>query len=168
MPSLVNRVPPGLLSLLDIKSLGQNPTVLSDTITPNIDVLRAYVAAFSQPLAVSSAPVSAAGFFAAGAPLEPTPGQILILDGVCAVAQAAIGAGVTMTIKMGITQQTLGGVFSVFGNTVTATTGAQPAIGSNDLIILPAGYWVGIYADSVSGGAGPTFAIRARATRLVI
>jgi len=37
MPSVINRVPPGLLSVLDIKAQGENPRFLGDQVTPTLD-----------------------------------------------------------------------------------------------------------------------------------
>lgn len=42
MPTQINKVPNGLLSLLDLKQLGKNPGFLSDQVIPSIDVLAAY------------------------------------------------------------------------------------------------------------------------------
>lgn len=42
MPSVINRVPPGLLSLLDIKAQGENPRFLGDQVTPTFDFWQLY------------------------------------------------------------------------------------------------------------------------------
>lgn len=42
MPSIINRIPPGLLSMLDIKAQGENPKFLSDTVTPGMEFLPFY------------------------------------------------------------------------------------------------------------------------------
>ena len=51
MPSLIQRIPPGLLSFLGLKSTGQNPNNLSDTVVPVLDLEHLYLA---QDLQVSS------------------------------------------------------------------------------------------------------------------
>ncbi len=42
MTNEINKVPNGLLALLDLKQLGKNPGQLSDVVIPTIDVLGAY------------------------------------------------------------------------------------------------------------------------------
>lgn len=44
MPSRINKVPDGLLDLLDLKALGQNPSVFPDTVQPSIDLFPFYAA----------------------------------------------------------------------------------------------------------------------------
>ena len=52
MPALIQRIPPGLLSFLGLKSTGQNPNVLADTVVPTLNLEHLYLA---QDLRVSSA-----------------------------------------------------------------------------------------------------------------
>lgn len=44
MPSIINRVPTGLLSALDLKARGQNPHLLDDLVSPQIDLWPLYIA----------------------------------------------------------------------------------------------------------------------------
>lgn len=167
MPSLVNRNPPGLLSLLGIKSGGDNPNVLGDSILPVLQVTELYLAGFAQPEAAATNAPAAPGFFAVNGPLLiPGPGEILVMSGVAATAQAAIGAGVTIKYKVAITQNIVGGVFEIVSDTITATAGDIPSTGSTDVIIVPPGFTPGVYVDSITGGAGPAFALRALVSRL--
>lgn len=167
MPSPIQRLPPGLLSLLGIQTAGQNPQSLSDIITGTIDLGRLYLEGFALPEAAATNAPAAPGFFLVNGPLLlPGPGEILLCNGISATAQAAIGAGVTMSYKLAITQNIVGGVFATFGETITAGAGAIPATGTTDLIFIPPGFSPGIYVDSITGGAGPAFAVRSKVSRL--
>lgn len=42
MPELLNRIPAGLLSLFQIKSLGENPSKFEDTVRPVVDLRKNY------------------------------------------------------------------------------------------------------------------------------
>lgn len=165
--SPINRTPPGLLSLLGIQTAGNNPHMLSDTVTPTLEMLRLYLEGFSLPEAAATNAPAAPGFFAVNGPLLiPGPGEILVCNGIAATAGAALGVGVTMKYKLAITQNIVGGMFAVFGDTITATTGDIPCTGNGDLIVIPPGFLPGIYVDSIVGGAGPIFALRSKVSRL--
>ena len=74
---LVNRVPPGLLSLLGIKSLGQAPALLSDTIAPTIELLGAYLQANGGFQRLQTGPIAGHGLF----PATATPGTGVVPPG---------------------------------------------------------------------------------------
>lgn len=167
MPSQINRSPPGLLSLLGIQTAGTNPGILSETVSPTLEMLQLYLEGFAQPEAAATNAPAAPGFFLVNGPLLlPGPGEILVCNGIAATAQAAIGAGVTLKYKLAITQNIVGGIFTTIGETITATTGDIPSTGANCLIVIPPGFSPGIYVDSIVGGAGPAFALRSKVSRL--
>jgi hypothetical protein len=70
-PAIVNRIPPGLLSLLGLKNTGRNPGQLSDVIGPSLEMLDWYL--WSQAEAVASgAQTPSAGAQAAFQTFAPT------------------------------------------------------------------------------------------------
>jgi hypothetical protein len=165
--SPINRSPPGLLSLLGIQTAGQNPHMLSDTVSGSLELLQLYLEGFALPEAAATNAPAAPGFFAVNGPLLiPGPGEILVLSGLAATASAAIGAGVTLKYKLALTQNVVGGMFAVYSDTITATAGDIPCTGTDSIIAIPPGFIPGIYVDSIVGGAGPIFALRAKVSRL--
>lgn len=94
MSQLIQRAPLGLLSILDSKAGGQNPNVLSDTVTTTLNALPLYevqnrLSRNSQILA--GAIVQG---FNDGAPtlLQPQPGEIWHVLGLSVRGEAGIGA----------------------------------------------------------------------------
>ena len=54
MPQSLNRIPAGLLSLLQIKSLGRNPSALSDFVQPTLEMSESYFTTLSLRFARAS------------------------------------------------------------------------------------------------------------------
>lgn len=101
MPSLINRVPPGLLSLLGIKALGQNPSVLADILTPELDVTDLYFAAFSEQAGGTTGAITTAGTAPFSALTVP-PGELWYLDRLAIVSTGALAASTTYRVAAAI------------------------------------------------------------------
>lgn len=137
MPQLINRVPPGLLSLLDIKSLGQNPIALADQLSPVLELASLYFESIAGRVTGSTPAVNTVGqseFTGAGTRLRPNPGELWIIRRVAVRPLAALGAGTTYNFSFGLIDASLGTPTFV-GTTISGTTGGVPAASAEGLII---------------------------------
>lgn len=89
MPSTINRVPPGLLSLLDIKAQGENPRFLSDVVGPVFQFRDLYELQKTEARASAIVSVSATGFHVGIQVPESEYWHVLHHS----VALASVGAG---------------------------------------------------------------------------
>lgn len=166
MPSLINRVPPGLLSLLGIKSLGQNPQFLPDTVQVTLAMERLYVSGFAAREVSSTGAFASPGFKATS--LAPNPGELMVLDGICGYSLAALGAGTTLKFKIVIADNASGTPTAVLSETASGTAGEIPSCGSDRLVVVPAGSVLGIHVDQLVVGVNPNVRLEARVIRLAV
>lgn len=167
MPSLINRVPPGLLSLLDIKALGQNPSLLSDTVQPTLDVLNFYARSYGQLVTDFSNIPAAVGFLPVTA-FDAGPGEIVICAGVCIIADATLAAGTTVRWRGVVADAATGRLVSTVGERVNAAAGEQLSSGTDELVIVPTGNRLGVMVEQLTLGTGPRARISARIIRLLV
>lgn len=165
MPQLINRVPPGLLSLLDIKALGQNPSVLSDLVQPTIDLSSFYYRIFSSMITDFTAVPAAVGFQPVTA-FDAGPGEILICAGLGCIADSALAAGTTVRWTPVIADQATGRVLSQVAPEASGTAGEQPYTGTDEIVALGPGTRLGVMIESLTLGTGPRARISARVLRL--
>lgn len=65
----LNRIPPGLLDLLDLKTLGRNPDALGSVVAPTLDLLPQYLLTRRQLITPASrSGIAADGFYIPGGP----------------------------------------------------------------------------------------------------
>lgn len=157
MPLPINRIPPGLLSLLDIKSSGVNPLTLGDNLIGSIDLNAAYIAGlastrFGVTLAIATTGAQAIGG-GSGFNFAVGPGQLMIADKFAIRASAALGAGVAYSFRACVYDSNLGVVVHV-GPLSTGTVGDLPIAGFDGPVYVAAGYSIGMYVeDFLIGGA---------------
>lgn len=122
--SIVNRVPRGLQSLLDSKSLGVNPTELLQTISPVVDLAPFWYA--DKPL------LGASGTAVGGAvgTLATTTVPAGELWGVVNVSGQAVAAAAADVLRFYI--RIRGGFASGIAATLAATTSFGPVAGANE------------------------------------
>lgn len=164
MPSIINRVPPGLLSLLGIQSTGQNPSTLGDTVSPTLDLLPLYIQANSISEG-TSAVISTQGVWQFN--IGAGPGEILIVNGLLQYAAGALAAGTTIAFTP-IIISTAGTPFAVapLGPNVRQTAGNSIASGSPDTFFIPPSHNLGLYCTELVLGTAPTVNCYARTLRL--
>lgn len=89
----VNRIPSGFLDLLGVESLGRNPPLFSDAISPVVNLTEFYA---GQTLSAHSVPFAHSTEDAQTVVFVPE-GETWFLRGVSALSQAAPGTGVRET-----------------------------------------------------------------------
>jgi hypothetical protein len=168
MPSTINRVPPGLLSLLDVKSMGVNPVQLGDQLLPVIELGNQYAAATGQ-LQTGTTPVAAAPGRvepSSGYSYRAGPGELLVVSYVCARTTAVLGAGVSARFRVCMYDATLGA--NVWGGTVISGSATEAPQASTDRVLfVPPGFGVGVQVEQVAGGT-PAFTLSGIVTILKI
>lgn len=165
MPSLINRVPPGLLSLLDIKALGQNPSFLTDSVQPTIDLSDFYARIYSSLVTDFTAIPGAVGFQAVTA-FDTAPGEIIVVAGLCCIADSALAAGTSVRWTPVIADQATGRVLSQIAPETSGIAGEQPCTGTDQIVTLGPGTRLGVMISALTLGTGPRARISAKVLRL--
>lgn len=168
MPSLINRVPPGLLSFLGIKALGQNPSQLSDELTPVLELGSLYLAPYSETRQFQTAVINAPGFFSASGALVPA-GKIWVCGSISLNTSGVIAAATTYT-GMGLCWNPTGTsiIYDVGAPLVTATAAGRLLTGVNELRVLPPGAQLGVHGQAVTVGTAQLFYVNVRLIELDI
>lgn len=167
MPALINRAPPGLLSLLDLKAMGENPSRLADTVSPTLDMLDFYLRAYSSLVTDFTGLLNATGFFPVTA-FDTNPGEVVVLGGLGVIADSVLAAGTTIGLCPVMADAALGRVIAKVGEPVSATAAQQFTTGTNDIIILPPQTRLGVVVNNVTLGTAPRARFSARVIRLLI
>lgn len=165
MPSLINRVPPGLLSLLDIKALGQNPSLLTDSVQPTIDLSEFYARIYSSLVTDLTVVPGTVGFQPVTA-FDTAPGEMVVLAGLGCLADSPLAAGTSVRCTPVIADQATGRVLSQIAPETSGTAGEQPYTGTDQLVTLGPGTRLGVMISALTLGTGPRLRISARVLRL--
>lgn len=163
MPSLVNRVPPGLLSLLGIKAGGQNPSILPDVLTPTLELMELYSSANATEAAGTTSAVNLTGLWGIAA-LQPGPGEIFLVERMTVDLVNVLAAGTTMRVQPCFYQNY---PYTV-GLPAEAGPGEVLSVFSQRPFILPAGHRLALFASKVVLGVAAQFRIQARYLALTI
>lgn len=163
MPQQVNRVPPGLISLLGIKGSGQNPQLLADLITPTLDVTQAYLAGFSDRLQVDTAAVTARGILGSSGQLSPGPGEIFAVNECVAVNLGA--AASTLRIRLCLYDTGTGNIFAASPDAASSAANEWAISAWHGPLYVPSGFDLGVVVESFTGTPG-TIRLAAMFTRL--
>lgn len=166
MPSLVNRLPPGLLSLLGIKALGVNPSILPDELTPNLDVTALYLNGNAESVSGATNSVTADGVFTVAATLVPA-GELWVVNSAALYSTAALAAGTTYTFSLGLWESYNSRVVRT-GPIVSATAGQRPYTAIDGPFILTPGDQLALFCQTYIAGTARAFVCSARITRLLI
>lgn len=156
----INRIPPGLLALLDAQSSGVNPVALHEELTGNVDLTDLYLAANSQlrtsttgaAAAVGRVDPSIAYFFRAN------PGELIVLSFVVAQPTVPLAAGISCKFRVCVFDYTLGNNVWA-GQQAVGLTGEQPCASADRVLVVPPGFGVGVQVDQIAGGAA-TFSVK--------
>jgi hypothetical protein len=161
MPSLVNKVPPGLLALLGIKAGGQNPSILPDTLTPTIELLELYVSGNCTEVNANTSAITNPQLWNASALPQPGAGEMFVVERMSIAAAGTLPAATTYRLQPIIYEPTGVRHFPV-GPAVTATVNERLLSGNDRWFIVPPGYRMGIAALAVTLGTATAFTISAR------
>lgn len=167
MPSLINRVPPGLLSLLGIKAMGQNPVVLTDELRPTIELLDFYAGANAIRLNGSTGNLTGVGLFQISA-LQPPTGEIWLIHSCFFRTNAVLAAATTIRGRAVVHDVSLGVPVYADSGTLSGTTAEQPSMGWGRPVIIQPGYGVGVWLDAAVIGTAPTVRFDAMLLRLAL
>lgn len=167
MPSQINRVPPGLLSLLGIKALGQNPSVLNDTVQPTVDLIRWYLSIYSQ-LETSDVAVGAVGIVISTT-LRAGPGEMLILDGAASFTLNQLPATTEYRYQLAVAEIVTGRVCQMIGErSATGVATDLVSSGASDFVVMPPGYGLCVLTERYINAPAPTVRIASRVLRLTV
>jgi len=149
----INRVPPGLLSLLDIKSMGQNPVGLAEDLRAQLDVTSLYVGAVATARQGQTNAFGVPGLFptATGFSFVAQPGEILILERCVLVAAAVLGAGQSYRVRLAVSDSA--GVMTYVSPAASGGPGERPATSAERVLILQPGSQLQLWIESSVAGA---------------
>lgn len=164
MPSNINSYPPGLLSLLGIKALGQYPSVLPDTVQPTIDLNQFYFgygATFVKEDTDTAQPIGQKGFNIGTAGV----GELLIItSGALYFSTLAVGTGITIRPEV---YHLATGTRTWAGEAATAAAGQQLLVGFEN-VVVPPGFRFGYEVTALTGAVVQPCTFGARVLRLVV
>lgn len=165
--SNINSQPVGLLSLLGIKSLGQNPWVLSNEVASTVDLLQLYIAERAQIYGGATIAVNAVGPYSAPQ-LAPDPGKILLLSQIQARRSSAIAAATSYRVRLVVYDTQTGFHAACSPTFASGTAGEAPCLGWAGPIIVRPSQAVGLWCEQVTLGTAQTWDIRATGIQLDI
>jgi hypothetical protein len=165
VPQLINRVPPGLLSLLGIQSTGRNPVLLADDLQPVLNLTDAYLFAQSVPFADTTAAIGATGFVSGLSSPTPPPGEIWVFSSYTVVFTVPLPAGTTYRVRPCV-GETSSGIIVHCGEVASGTVGERPIARSGEPFYVAPGQLVGAYCESVTLGTAQAVALYGRRTIL--
>lgn len=153
MPLPINRVPPGLLSLLDTKSGGVNPLVLSDELNGSLELLPFYSIASGIQINGDSAASNAVGQLAplaAGDNFRVPAGEIWVVQFVAIRSGAVLGAGTTVKCAPCIYNTSLGSV--VWSDSQQEfLTGERVCVSTNRALVIGPNFGIGVHISGYVG-----------------
>lgn len=164
MPQLINRVPPGLLSLLGIQSTGRNPVLLADDLQAVLDLTQSYFIGQSQVYGDVTAALGTTGFFS-GAVGSPSAGELWVFSQVV-IACGVLPAATTYRVRPAVAQVGTGEILHVSSMTASGTAGERPVAATTEPIYVRPNELLGVFVESVTLGTASPFAIYGRRTIL--
>ncbi len=161
----INRIPPGLLSLLDANTGGQNPLSLHEELSGTVELGPQYLAASGQLRSGTTGAAAAPGRVESLL-FRAQPGEILALTYAYAAPSAVLAAGVSCRFRLCIYDYGIGG--NVWGGTVISGSPTELPVASTDRVLfIPPGYGVGVMVEQMAG-AGTTFVINGLVSSLKV
>jgi hypothetical protein len=161
----INRIPPGLLSLLDAQSSGQNPVSLHEELSGTIELGVQYAAASGVLRSATTGAAAAVGRVEAVS-FRAAAGELLVCTYAAAQPTAVLAAGVSARFRLVVYDYGLGG--NVWGGTVISGSPTELPVASTDRVLfIPPGYGLGVMVEAVAG-AGATFVINALCSSLKV
>lgn len=169
MPASIQRVPIGLLDHLGIKSTGDNPSILTDSVIPTVDLTPMYLINRWEYINVTTAVAGAIGVVTAATPtdLQVPNGQLWIVQDF-SVRSAAIPAATSYRLTLvAFNAQT--GIPFAFAP-LAQTSGVGEAVGINwpGPIVLRPGEACGVFVQALTLGVAQAFFVSGRVAKLTI
>lgn len=152
----IQRVPWGMLDYLGLKGSGDNPTTLSNVVSPVVDFTNAYL--YQRWVTFSLPTINmAAGFITTAVPsdLQAPAGSLMIFDQLHFRSSAIMGAGTTIRAAlMAYNSQTL--LPFAMGESSSATVGEFGSGTWNPAgLVLRPGEGVGLWCNAFAGITQP-------------
>lgn len=166
MPSLINQVPPGLLSLLGIKALGVNPSILPDELSASLELLPLYLNGNAQEIRFVTAVLNAAGLFFSTAQTVP-PGEIWLVEQYSIELTGVVAAATTYRLKPVFYNVQTFNTYAV-GPAASAVAGDRLVTGSEAPFYMAANHRFAVYVEQLTLGTAQTCAVAARVLKLTV
>jgi len=149
MAGEVNRVPLGLLGLLDMKARGQTPRILDPSVQLGIEAADFYLQANRTTIQAAGSFVSGVGYF----PSFTVPNGIAYYIHGCSIGPIGnLAAGTTYRGRLAYRQNAQVAFTVAASDSWTYTAGERPNISGDLPRLLMPGASVGFYAESVTLG----------------
>lgn len=172
MSNEINRVPPGIMSLLDMKARGQLPRFLADVVAPTFDFSLWYTNAVREPRVGQAGPINAAGsWLDVSAPqqtLVPQDEIWFVHRVTCRPTAAFNGAGGAIVYAPLLRIGQNGRIYKM-GNSAPFVWGNtdRPAVSASEPFLMLGGDQLGVFAERYTAFAvNPDIIIEALVTRL--
>lgn len=166
MPSPINTQPLGLLGLLGIKTIGRNPSILPDIVSPIIDIGPLYRAQGAMNLSGATSAVNLRGNWTVSNLIVP-PGELWVVESAVLTAAAAVIVGTTYKVRCCVYDVQSGLPYNA-GELSTVTAGEIPCAPMNGPFLVAPGQGIGVFAESVTLGTASAFNVTIRYTRALI
>jgi hypothetical protein len=167
MPQLINRVPPGLLSLLGIKGTGQNPVLLADELVTTLNTTEAYYAAVSQPYQDVVTTPGTVGFFG-GTISSPPAGELWVFPNVQCAFGAPLAAGTTSKVRLAVAQLGSAEILHASPGVCEGTVASRPLGPDSGPLYVRPGETLGVWVESLTLGTAASVAIFGRRVVLTL
>jgi len=157
MRSPINKVPAGLLSLLQIQAVGENPKVLNDVVQPVIDLTAMYSRDPSFVLSRDTTGINATLIFS-WPNVAPPQGQMWVFENLNLHCTAALGAGTTLRGRACVFEVATTAVLHFIADTtgvLSGTTGERPCAGIRGPVIVRHGQQLGFFVEAIVGAGAP-------------
>jgi hypothetical protein len=153
VPGFINRVPLGLLGLLDLKQQGESPAALAPLVNGVIDLTHLYAsqtrAAVSQASTVTGVGVTAGAF----SNLVVPQGELWLVYGMTATLSVPpLGAGATAQYQVGFVDNGIGRFNALGIPSPSFATGADGISDFDGAILLQPGDAPQVYVTVQTGG----------------
>jgi len=159
----LNAFPPGLLSLLGIKSGGSNPETITEILQTTLELRDWYLAQQWQEVALDVPNVNAPGFFN----WNDFGNKATWVRFVSARSTAVLAAGTTIRGRLGLQQ--IGSIqWRSLGSLASATAGESLVSVYEAPFIVPPGFRLGFAAEAVTLGTAPSMRLTCDAIQLSI
>lgn len=165
MPSLINTQPTGLLSVLGIKSVGQNPAVLSDLVQPVVNLDDAYGLGSSSYVQGSIGTLNTIGLNSAF-PVVPA-GEAWLVHEMGVQSIAVLAAATSYRLAPCVFSQGLN--LNLYTGPMQSFIAGERVLFSTDRkVFVPAGFQLGLAVSALALGTATAILAFARISRLAV
>lgn len=169
LPAIVNALPGGYLDLLGLKTMGRNPSAVTDFVQPILDLSKFYLSSQAVVLSASTTANTPGSWFFGGNFDVPQNEVWALLD--IGVYSNALIASEAAQISLVVDFPSSGNVPMFIGDPGVRSTAAghRPGAAKNrDVVMLPPGSRLGFFAHELTTAGVITFQGNARVVRLSV